>query len=151
VSRYAELAAHAPKTLRDWTERWNALVEITSVNGATGDRVAAFCERKGITIAALSALGTRVGDHRRRTCLAFAGWNRDGSKVVAIKYRPLDGTSDESEAEKPSSWLRPIVVGDLSSLDWFVAEGETDAARLYDLVGDVAAILVLPAGALTFK
>ena len=96
------------------------------------------------------------GDHARRaersrrsrrdataTCLAFAGWNRDGSAIVALKYRPLDRTWDESEAEKPSSWLRPIVVGDLSSLDWFVAEGEFDGARIYDLAGDHA-ILVLP-------
>jgi hypothetical protein len=48
-------------------------------------------------------------------------------------------------------WLRPIVIGKASSLDWFVAEGETDAARLYGLVGNRCAILVLPAGANTFK
>jgi hypothetical protein len=47
-------------------------------------------------------------------------------------------------------WLRPIVIGKASSLDWFVAEGETDAARLYGLVGDRCAILVLPAGAKRF-
>jgi hypothetical protein len=151
VSHYAELAARQPKTLRDWTARWNELAEVAAVNGATAERVAAFCELKGITLDALAALGTRIAIHRQRTCLAFAGWNRDGSKVIAIKYRPLDGTSDESEAERPSVWLRPIIGGDLSSLDWFVAEGETDGARLYDLVGDSAAILVLPAGALTFK
>jgi hypothetical protein len=152
VSQYAELAAERnPKTLRDWTERWNALAEVASVNGATAERIAAFCERKGITLGALTALGTRVATHRQRTCLAFAGSNRDGSVVVAIKYRPLDGSSDESEAEKPSVWLRPIVAGNRDSLDWLIAEGETDGARLYDLVGDRAAILVLPAGALTFK
>ncbi len=152
MSRYAEIVvAREPKTLRDWTGRWNALADVASLNGATAERIEEFCSRKGITLDALTALGTRVATHRQRTCLAFAGWNRDGSGVVALKYRPLDGTSDESEAERPSSWLRPIVVGDLSSLDWFIAEGETDAARLFDLVGDHGAILVLPAGALSFK
>src|SRR5207344_191451 len=37
------------------------------------------------------------------------------------------------------------------SLDWLVVEGETDAARLYELVGDVATVMVLPAGARTFR
>jgi hypothetical protein len=43
------------------------------------------------------------------------------------------------------------VVGDRGALDWFLAEGETDACRLFDLVGDVAAVMLLPAGARTFK
>ena len=58
--------------------------------------------------------------------------------ITAIKYRSLDGTSHDSTAEAPSTWLRPIVVGKRDSLDWIIAEGETDAARLWDLVGDVA-------------
>ena len=148
MSRYAELAAREPKTVRDWTAKWNALSEVTAVNGTTAVRVAAFCERKGITLAALSALGARIATHRQRTCLAFAGWNFDGSAVTAIKYRPLDGPSDESEAERPSVWFRPIIIGNRDALDWFVAEGETDGARLFELVGDHAAILVLPTGAL---
>jgi hypothetical protein len=152
VTGYAELAAErTPRAVRDWTERWNALAEVAAVNGTRAERIEAFCERKQITLGALSALGARVGVHRERLCLAFAGWNRDLSAVVAVKFRPLDGSSHESEALKPSHWLRPIIAGGSSSLDWFVAEGETDAARLYDLVGDVAAILVLPGGARTFK
>ena len=83
-------------------------------------------------------------------CLAFAGTNANGV-ITAIKYRPVGGSSHDTTAEQPSTWLRPIIVGDPASLDWFVAEGETDGARLYDLVGDSAAILVLPAGAKTFK
>ena len=121
------------------------------MNGVTAERLAAFCERKGISLDALGALGARIATHRSRTCLAFAGWNVDESAVVALKYRPLDASSHESEAARPSTWLRPIIAGKRSSLDWFVAEGETDAARLYDLVGDAAAILVLPAGAQTFR
>ena len=103
MSRYSELTSERePKTLRDWSARWNGLTDVAAVNGATAERIAAFCERKGITSEALSALGARIATHRQRTCLAFAGWNRDGSAVVAIKYRPLDGSSHESEAEKPS-------------------------------------------------
>jgi hypothetical protein len=48
-------------------------------------------------------------------------------------------------------FLEPLVIGDTRSLDWFLAEGETDACRLWDLAGDVGAVLCLPAGALTFK
>jgi replicative DNA helicase len=32
-------------------------------------------------------------------------------------------------------------------MDWFVVEGETDGARLFDLVGRYAAVAILPAGA----
>jgi hypothetical protein len=51
--------------------------------------------------------------------------------VTAIKYRPLDGSSHETKAEEPSAWLNPIVIGKRDALDWFIAEGETDAARLF--------------------
>jgi hypothetical protein len=150
VSVYMQLERE-PKTLRDWTERWNALTDVATVNGTSAERVAAFCERKGISLEALTALGARVATHQQRLCLTFAGWNRDSSSVVALKYRPLDGSSHESRAAEPSTWLRPIIAGKRDALDWFVAEGETDGARLFDLIGDVAAILVLPAGAETFR
>jgi hypothetical protein len=82
--------------------------------------------------------------------LAFAGTN-GADTVCAIKYRPLGGSSHDSRAEHPSVWLRPIVAGNREALDWLLVEGETDAARLVELVGDLAAIMVLPAGARTFK
>jgi hypothetical protein len=69
--------------------------------------------------------------------------------VTAVKFRPLG--DKRRYALNPSTFLQPLVVGRRDSLDWFVAEGETDGARLFGLVGDVAAVLVLPAGALTFK
>lgn len=140
-------AEREPRKVADWTDRWLALPEVASVNGVQEERINAFCERKGITLDGLTALGARVATRRGRTCVAFAGMNRDGSRVVAIKYRPVDGSSHESETEKPSAWLRPITAGTLRARDWFVCEGETDAARILDLVGDVAAVLVLPAGA----
>ena len=69
--------------------------------------------------------------------------------MTALKFRQL--TTGERDALAPSVFLEPLIVGKGGSLDWFVAEGETDGARLYGLVGESAAVLVLPAGALTFK
>ena len=50
-------------------------------------------------------------DARAETCLAFAGWNRDVSAIVAVKYGRSTGPQT-IEGEQPSSWMRPIVVGD---------------------------------------
>jgi hypothetical protein len=47
--------------------------------------------------------------------------------------------------------VRPIIAGNRDSIDWLIVEGESDAARLYDLAGDLCAIMVLPSGAQTFK
>lgn len=140
----------APKTIRDHTDVWDKLAPVRNVNGTAGDELAQFCERKRITLDALERLGARYAVRSENRCVAFAGRN-DAGRVTAIKYRPLNGSSHDSFAEKPSVWLRPIVAGDRTSLDWLVVEGETDAARLVDLAGDSTAILVLPAGARTFK
>jgi hypothetical protein len=140
-----------PKRLVDHSRLWEKLEPVASVNGQTAERLQAFCDQKRITVDSLTALGTRVRIVRSgQTELVFAGVNNTGS-VTAIKYRPISGSSHDSYAEAPSTWLRPIVVGKLDSLDWFVAEGETDTARLFDLVGEAAAILCLPAGAKTFR
>ena len=146
-----ERSEHAPKRVVDHGPKWAALEPVGSANGQVEERLAAFCESKRISLAALEALGARVAVRRgNKVELAFAGENGSGA-VTAIKYRPLDGSSHETTAEQPSCWLRPIIVGNRDSLDWLVVEGETDAARLWELVGDVAAVLVLPAGARTFK
>jgi hypothetical protein len=140
-----------PKSVRDWTAKWDTFESVGSVNGQIIERLELFCAAKRISVGALAALDTRVVVRSGgKVELAFAGRNDVGT-VTAIKYRPLDGTSHDSKAEEPSTWLHPIVAGRLGALDWFVAEGETDGARLYDLVGDVAAVLVLPAGAKAFK
>jgi hypothetical protein len=140
-----------PRKVVDYSARWARLEPVASANGTVGDRVAAFCKRKRISLAALGALGARVTVRAGgAVCLAFAGENGNGI-VTAIKYRPVGGSSHDTTAEQPSTWLRPIVVGNLASLDWFVAEGETDTARLWELVGDAAAILCLPTGARTFR
>jgi hypothetical protein len=152
VSRYEQLADAERKTRPaiNLTPVWDQLQPIGSVNGTTRELLDAFCERKRITIAALGQLGARYAVRNGRACLAFAGTNGAG-RVTAVKYRPLDGNSHDSTAEDRSVWQRPIVVGEPLALNWLVAEGETDAARLLELSGGVAAVLALPAGAATFK
>jgi hypothetical protein len=146
-----EQEASRPTRLRDWTSRWEQLTPIEGVNSTVQERVLSFCSAKRLDPAALFALEPRIKvDSHGAVSLAFAGRNSAGT-VTAIKYRPLDGSSNDSRAEAPSVWLRPIIVGKRDSLDWFVAEGETDGARLLDLLQAGIAVLVLPAGAKTFK
>jgi hypothetical protein len=144
--------AERPQQVRDWTARWAKLAPLSSVNGNLREGVDAFCASKRITLAGLEALGARISVDKKNggVSLAFAGIGPTGA-VTAIKYRPLDGSSHDSWTEKPSVWLRSIIAGQRDSLDWCVVEGETDGARLYDLVGDRAAVLVLPSGALAFR
>jgi AAA domain len=151
VSSYAKLETERPKTIRDHTHRWEQLQPLGTVNGTLEQRVRRFCEDKRIRPEALVALDARVKvDKHGGVYLAFAGRAVNGA-VTAIKYRPLGGSSHDTKAEAPSVWVRPIVVGQRDSLEWFVAEGETDAARILDLVPETAAVLCLPAGARTFK
>jgi hypothetical protein len=147
--RQLEQEAAKPKRLTDHSAAWRQMTPISGINGSTGDRIQAFADSKRITLDALDAMGTRVklGDHGSIE-LAWACETPEG--VTAVKLRPLDPQKPR-HALAPSTFVQPIVIGDTTSLDWFVAEGETDAARLYDLIGDIAAVLVLPAGALTFK
>lgn len=149
-STYERLARERPQNVRDHTARWRQLRPIADVDDRARAEIAQFCERKLITVEALDAMGARVTRHHDYGwCLAFAG--SSGDWITAIKYRPLSGTSHDSFAELGSVWVRPIVIGDVTSLDWLIAEGETDGARLYGLVGDRSAVLVLPAGARTFR
>jgi AAA domain len=151
ANSYAKLEAERPKTIRDHTHRWEQLQPLGAVNGSLERRIRRFCEDKRIRPEALLALDARVKvDKHGAVYLAFAGRAVNGA-VTAIKYRPLGGSSHDTKAEQPSVWVRPIVVGKRDSLEWFVAEGETDAARIVDLVPETAAVLCLPAGARTFK
>jgi hypothetical protein len=150
---YMQLEAEQrkPKSLRDWTTLWNGLPLLADTNGATRANVEAFAASKRVAVASLEALGARLKlRDGGRIELAFAGSNGNGA-IVAVKYRPLAGTSHDCYAENPSTWLRPIIVGNRDSLHWFLAEGETDGARLHGLIGEHAAVLILPSGALTFQ
>jgi AAA domain len=146
--REASANGDAPK--RDMTDAWGKLTPVMDADDRARGRIARFCDRKRITVEALAAFGARYAVRRELPCLAYAGTNGNG-KVVAIKYRPIDGPSSEIFNEDESVWVRPIIAGDPTSLNWMISEGETDAARLYELTGGNAGILVLPCGALTFK
>src|SRR5262245_8300006 len=87
---YQTLDDEKPKRARDWTAQWDQLQPIGSVNGAVREALDDFCARKRITFAALEALDARYAARHRHICLAFAGRNRDGTRVLAIKYRPVD-------------------------------------------------------------
>src|SRR5829696_90037 len=147
---YARLAedAEQPTRVVDHRGAWERLTPLLGVNGATRARVEAFAKAKRISLEALAALGTRIKvDAHGEVELAWG--YRAGDAVTAVKFRPLG--DKKRYALAPSVFVEPLMVGQVRSLDWFVAEGETDGARLFDLVGDVAAILVLSAGAKTFK
>jgi hypothetical protein len=148
---YSRLAAEndrPPKRVIDHRDAWERLTPLLGVNGTVRERVETFAATKRISLEALIALHTRVKvDAHGGVELAWGYAARDA--VTAVKFRPLGDKGRYALA--PSVFVEPLVLGRTRSLDWFVAEGETDAARLYDLIGDDAAILVLPAGALTFK
>jgi hypothetical protein len=140
-----------PRAIRDWSSKWNRLQPLAGLNGELGERLLRFCAAKRIRPEALIALDARVNvDKNGGVSLAFAGRGPTGA-VTAIKYRPVDGSSHDSWAEKPSVWLRPIIAGRRDSIEWFLVEGETDACRVLDLVGGDVAVFCLPSGARTFK
>jgi hypothetical protein len=150
---YAELEREAEKQRRvvDWTPRWEQLQPLGSVNGTVEERVRQFCTDKRIRPEALIALDAKIKiDKHGGVCLAFAGYGPTG-QVVAIKYRPLDGSSHDSRTEAPSTWLLPPIIGMRDATEWYIVEGETDTARILDLVAGGVAVLCLPAGARTFK
>jgi hypothetical protein len=140
-----------PRAIRDWTHRWDELRPLGSINGNLEALVRRFCADKRISPEALITLDAKIRpDRHNGVWLAFAGRAPQG-QVTAIKYRPIGGSSAETKAEQPSTWLPPIVAGRRDALNWYIAEGETDACRLLDLVSGKIAVLVLPAGAGTFK
>jgi AAA domain len=154
VGSYERLEAESrrPAKVTDHSAAWSQLEPIGSTNGSTRERVECFCAEKRITLAALEALGTRVRVDRHGGVELAWGYPAqvNGRQVItALKFRPLG--DKERYAANPSVFIEPIVVGNRDSLDWFLAEGETDTARLFELVGDVAAVMLLPAGAATIK
>jgi AAA domain len=140
--------AERPKRVVDHRDAWERLTPLLRVNGTARERIEAFAAAKRVSLDALVALGTRVRVDKNGGVELAWGYPL-GEAVTAIKFRPLG--DKPRYALTPSVFVEPLVIGRTRSLDWFVAEGETDTARLYDLVGGAAAILVLPAGALTFR
>jgi hypothetical protein len=142
-----------PKRIKNHRVRWDSLEPVDSVNGRVRERIIEWCQHKNITLESLVALGARVNIPNNKSGaveLAFAGHDDTGA-VTAIKYRAVGGSSHDSRAEPPSTWVRPIILGNRASLDWLIAEGESDAARLWILTEGRCAVMALPAGAPTFK
>jgi len=115
--------------------------------------VAAWCSERSIEILDLRQQEVRVtlwGDGPD-VVLAWPGYGRIGGRrtVTAIKYRNL--ATDKRSAHPGSTFGEPMVIGDRSSQDWFICEGETDAARIHNLTKGAVAIMILPAGALTIR
>jgi KaiC/GvpD/RAD55 family RecA-like ATPase len=123
-------------------DTWEAMPALDHVTGDDRLKIFDFCESKRIDIVDLAALGTRWNG----TELAWAAL--DGERVTAIKYRRLE--DGQRRSERGSRFDRPIIAGNPLSLSWFIAEGETDAARILGL-SDGGAVLVLPSGATSFK
>ena len=155
MSDYERLEADGekPSKAADHRAVWDGLTPLLFAEPVVRERVETFARSKRISLEALIALGTRLKVDRHGGVELAWGYphrNGNGETITAVKYRPLDPTK-KRYAEPYSVFVTPLVLGRRDSLDWFLAEGETDAARLYELVGEVAAVLVLPAGALTFK
>ena len=125
-----ERAERKPRRIIDHTATWERLEDAAQANGQAAERLERFCATKRITLAGLDALGARVVHRRGGGRARVRGQKRrrrgDGDQVPAA--RRLARTT--RRRKHPSTWLRPIVVGKRDSLDWIVAEGETDAARL---------------------
>lgn len=137
----------------DLATAWGRTRPIQSTTPEVLKRVGDFCLHKGFSVDALESTGAQIAIRGRGPdiFLAWAGHGRLQGKrtITAVKYRHIE--TGKRYAEPGSKWMEPIICGDRFARDWFVVEGETDAARLNYLVGDVAAILCLPAGALTVQ
>jgi hypothetical protein len=149
-----EREAAKPRRIVDHRVAFERLTPIEHVNGVAGDRIAHFCEQKRISIRSLAALGARAMVERNGGGVALVfGFPAElgGREIIpAVKFRPLDDSKKRYTAT-PSVFLQPLVVGRRDSMDVFIGEGETDGARLAGLVGDDGVVIVIPAGALTFR
>lgn len=143
----------SPRDLSAEWERMQPLSDAVRASQGIRERVEALCAAKHLAVEQLFALDARalVRGRGPEYLLAFAYTARRGGRRVptAIKLRNL--ATGERSAVPGSTFLEPLVVGARDALDWFVAEGETDGARLLGLVGDSAAVLVVGAGAKCFR
>lgn len=115
-------------------------------------RIRHFCDEKRISLTALECMGTRWAVRNGGSIwIAWAASAQlNGRRVVtAVKARELG--SGRRTAEPGSALVEPQVLGFPLAPNWFLCEGESDAARGLGLVGGKAAVIVLPAGALTFR
>ena len=144
--------AKTPSRLVDLTEVYQKLNAIPDT-GTAHDRIETWAQSRGFTIRELKAQGVRVTMWGKGpdTILCWPGYGRISGRrrVTAIKYRNI--VSDRRTAHPGSAFGEPLVTGDRSSLDWFLCEGETDAARIANLTSGDVAVVILPAGALAIR
>jgi hypothetical protein len=115
-------------------------------------RIRHFCDEKRISLTALECMGTRwTVRHGGAVWLAWAtSAQLNGTRVVtAVKSRELG--SGARSAEPGSDFVEPQILGNPQAPSWYLFEGESDAARGLELVSGRAAVMVLPAGALSFR
>lgn len=141
-----------PSRLVDLTSAFSKLNELP-VEGRMATQVEVWAQSKGFSTDQLREMNCRVTSWGSGpdTVLCFPGYGRIRGRrtVTAIKYRNL--SNDKRSAHTGSAFGEPMVIGDRSSTDWFLAEGETDGARLHSLTSGAVAVMILPAGALAIR
>jgi AAA domain len=147
-----EVAQREQKPPRDLSRAWERFQPLGEANESVLGRIRYWCEEKRISLTALECMGTRWAV--RNGGAVWLAWavsaQLNGSRVVtAVKSRELG--SGQRTAEPGSTFVEPLVLGDLDVPSWYLFEGESDAARGLELISGKAAVMVLPAGALTFR
>jgi hypothetical protein len=133
---------------RDLTTTFEQRDQLADAPASVLEAAERFAQSKRFSLDALLALKPRYYVERSGSVVLVLGFYAPNGRVCGVKYRAL--SSGKRWAESGSTYPRPMVLGDLGSPDWLVAEGETDAARLHELTAGRCAVLVLPAGAKTF-
>ena len=147
-----EVVQREQKPVRDLSGTWERYRPLGEADEVVLGRIRHFAEEKRITLTALECMGTRFAVRNGGgVWLAWAASAQlNGRRVVtAVKSRELG--SGQRTAEPGSTFVEPSVFGNPQAPDWYLFEGESDAARGLELVTGKAAVMVLPAGALTFR
>jgi hypothetical protein len=150
--RLEQEVAHQRKPVRDLSTAWEHYRPLAEANETVLTRIRHFANEKRISLTALECMGTRWAIRNGGAVwLAWAATAQlNGRRVVtAVKSRELG--SGQRTAEPGSVFVEPQVFGNPDAPNWFLFEGESDAARGLELVTGKAAVMVLPAGALTFR
>jgi len=146
-----EVARQRAKPVRDLSPAWKRYRPLGEANEVVLGRIRHFADAKRISLSALETMGTRFAV--RKGGAVWLAWSAsaqlNGSRIItAVKSRELG--SGQRTAEPGSTFVEPAIFGNLRATAWFLFEGETDAARGLEFVSE-AAVMVLPAGALTFR
>jgi hypothetical protein len=147
-----EVVQREQKPPSDLSGAWERFQPLGEADEVVLGRIRHFADEKRITLTALECMGTRWAVRNGGAVwLAWAASAQlNGTRVVtAVKSRELG--SGQRTAEPGSVFVEPSVFGNPQAPDWYLFEGESDAARGLELVSGKAAVMVLPAGALAFR